>query len=200
MFCFAVGSDSRFKAFKVLMATTVSSQIWCSANSKAECQSSAANDDHQHHDEGPEDIELDLGSAYWNEALQQLRWSCVNCDRSVVDYECGLQKLQRGAKLDQRIKEAAVAVSNFGIMDRKLYMAWTGQTFVKPGVMPPPLPCLHDIATWPMDDVLVYDHPKWQLFVGSLVCPMRFDQLGVKPDIVIAMNGDDRSIPYEPCD
>ena len=36
-----------------------------------------------------------------------------------------------------------------------------------------------------MDDVLVYDHPKWQLFVGSLVCPMRFDQLGVKPDIVI---------------
>ena len=36
-----------------------------------------------------------------------------------------------------------------------------------------------------MDDVLVYNHPKWQLFVGSLVCPMRFDQLGVKPDIVI---------------
>ena len=124
MFCFAVGSDSRFKAFKVLMATTVSSQIWCSANSKAECQSSAANDDHQHHDEGPEDIELDLGSAYWNEALQQLRWSCVNCDRSVVDYECGLQKLQRGAKLDQSIKEAAVAVSNFGSMDMKLYKAW----------------------------------------------------------------------------
>ena len=200
MFCFAVGSDSRFKSFKALMATTVSSQIWCSANSKAECQSSAANDDHQHQDEDPEDIELDLGSAYWNEALQQLRWSCVNCDRSVFDYEWGLQKLQRGAKLDQRIKEAAVDVSNFGIMDRKLYMAWTGQTFVKPGVMPPPLPCLHDIATWPMDDVLVYDHPKWQLFVGSLVCPMRFDQLGVKPDIVIAMNGDDRSIPYEPCD
>eukprot|EP00439_Symbiodinium_sp_Y106_P073103 s4036_g13.t1 len=113
-----------FKAFKVLMATTVSSQIWCSANSKAECQSSAANDDHQHHDEGPEDIELDLGSAYWNEALQQLRWSCVNCDRSVVDYECGLQKLQRGAKLDQSIKEAAVAVSNFGSMDMKLYKAW----------------------------------------------------------------------------
>ena len=82
MCCFVVGSDSRFKSFKALMATAESSQIWCSANSKAECQSSAANDDHQHHDEGPEDIELDLGSAYWNEALQQLRWSCVNCDRS----------------------------------------------------------------------------------------------------------------------
>ena len=96
------------------MARTVSSQIWCSANSKAECQSSSANDDHQLHDEDPEDIGLDLGSAYWNEALQQLRWSCVNCDRS-ADYECGLQKLQRGAKLDQRIKEAAVAVSDIWI-------------------------------------------------------------------------------------
>ena len=116
------------------------------------------------------------------------------------DYECGLQKLQRGAKLDQRIKDAAVAVTDFGYMDMKLHKAWTGQTNVTPGVMPPPLPCQHDIATWPMDDVLGYDHPKWQLFVGSLVCPMRFDQLGVKPDIVIAMNGDDRSIPYEPCD
>ena len=110
-------------------------------------QSSAANDDHQHHDEDPEDIELDLGSACWNEALQQLRWSCVNCDRSVFDYECGLQKLQRGAKLDQSIKEAAVAVSNVGSMDMKLYKAWTGQTKVKPGVMPPPLPCQHDVAT-----------------------------------------------------
>ena len=61
---FAVSNDSRCKSFKVLMATIVSSQI--SANSKAECQSSAANDDHQHHDEDPEDIELDLGSAYWD--------------------------------------------------------------------------------------------------------------------------------------
>ena len=145
MFCsFAVGSNSRFKSFKALMATTVSSQIWCSANSKAECQSAAANDDH--HDEDPEDIELDLGSAYWNEALQQLRWSCVNCDRSVADDECGLQKLQRGAKLDQRIKEAAVAATNVGYTDMKLYKAWAGQTNVMPGVMPPPLPCHRDVA------------------------------------------------------
>ena len=112
---FCGGSNSRFKSFKELMATTLSSEIWGSANLKAKCQSCAANDDH--HDEDPEDIELDLGSAYWSEALQQLRWSCVHCDRSIADYECGLQKLQRGAKLDQTIKEAAAAVTNFGYMD-----------------------------------------------------------------------------------
>ena len=95
----------------------------------------------------------------------------VNCDRSVADYECGLQKLQRGAKRDQRIKEAAVAVTNFGYMDMKLHKAWTGQTNVKPGAMPPPLPCQHDVATWPMDDVLVYDNPKWQLFVVPSCLP-----------------------------
>ena len=50
LFCsFAIGSNSRFKSFKALMATTLSSEIWGSANLKAECQSSAANDDH--HDE-----------------------------------------------------------------------------------------------------------------------------------------------------
>ena len=66
--------------------------------------------------------------------------------------------------------------------------------------MPPPPPSQHDVHTWPMDDVLIYDHPKWQLFVGSLGCPIRIDKMQVKPDIVIAMNGDDRSRQCEPWD
>ena len=56
------------------------------------------------------------------------------------------------------------------------------------------------IGTWPMDEVLIYDHCEWQLFVGSPVCPIRFCRLRVKPGIVIAMIRDDRFRPCEPWD
>ena len=60
----------------------------------------------------------------------------------------------------------------------KLFEAWTGQTDVMSNP-PPPKPCQQDVGTWPMDDVLIYDHFKRQLFVGILVCPIR---VWVAPD------------------
>ena len=74
----------------------------------------------------------------------------------------------------------------------KLYEAWNGQTAAKP--------CRQHVGTWPMDAVLVYDDCEWQPFVGSLVSPSRLCRLRVKPDIVTAMNRDDRSRPFEPWD
>ena len=184
---------------------TESNAMWCSMSSydsKAECQSGSPGSSAHPHDMDPQGIEIDVefGSAYWNQALKQLQWTCLNCDRSPLDYDSGVQMLRRAAKLDQRIKEATVAVQDFGPLDMKLYKAWTGQTVGKKGAMPPPPPSQHDVHTWPMDDVLIYDHPKWQLFVGSLGCPIRIDKMQVKPDIVIAMNGDDRSRQCEPWD
>ena len=55
-------------------------------------------------------------------------------------------------------------------------------------------------ATTESTPVLIYDHCKWQLFVGSLVCPIRFGSLRVQPGIVVAMNTDDRRRPCEPWD
>ena len=155
---------------------TESNAMWCSMSSydsKAECQSGSPGSSAHPHDMDPQGIEIDVefGSAYWNQALKQLQWTCLNCDRSPLDYDSGVQMLRRAAKLDQRIKEATVAVQDFGPLDMKLYKAWTGQTVGKKGAMPPPPPSQHDVHTWPMDDVLIYDHPKWQLFVGSLGCP-----------------------------
>ena len=59
------------------------------------------------HDMDPQGIEIDVefGSAYWNQALKQLQWTCLNCDRSPLDYDSGVQMLRRAAKLDQRIKK-----------------------------------------------------------------------------------------------
>ncbi|CAE7702973.1 unnamed protein product [Symbiodinium sp. KB8] len=67
-------------------------------------------------------------------------------------------------KLGQWMKEAEYQVQDFGALDMKLHKAWSGQTA--------PKPCQQDVGTWPMDDVLIYDHCEWQLFVGSLVCPI----------------------------
>ena len=184
-----------------LMVMTEPSQAWNSFNEKAECQSQSGSQTSlaDHDDNDPEGMEHDVGT-FWNQALEQLKWSCLNCNRSVMDWQLGLQRIQRAAKLDQRIKDAALAIHDYGAIDMKLYQAWTGQTVVKPGAMPPPPASQHDVHTWPMDDVLIYDHRKWQLFVGSLGCPIRLDKMQAKPDIVIAMNGDDRGRPYEPWD
>ena len=74
-----------------------------------------------HHDNDPEGIEIDFGSDYWNQALKQ--WTCVNCERSILDYESGVQMLQRAARLGQKIKEAAAAIQDFGLLDMKLCKA-----------------------------------------------------------------------------
>ena len=124
--------------------------------------------------------------------LRQLRWNCVNYDREVREYTNDLHKTQRAAKLDQWVKEAECQVQDFGILDMKLYKAWNGQAA--------PKPCQQDARAWLMDDVLIYDHCEWQLFVGSLVCPIRFCKLRVQSDIVIAMKRDGRSRPCEPWD
>ena len=189
------------------MAMTEASQACCSLNEEAECQSDQASlsseliamtEANQSCCSFNEKAECH--GQYWNQALEQLKWTCLHCHRSVLDFEHAKQRLQRAAKLDQRTKEAALAIHDYGAIDMKLYKAWTGQTVVKPGKMPPPPASQHDIHTWPMDDVLIYDHPKWQLFVGSLCCPIRLDKMQAKPDIVIAMNGDDQARQYEPWD
>ena len=64
--------------------------------------------------------DLDLGSDYWNEALRQLRWNCVNYGREDREYTYGLHKLRRAANLDQWIKEAEAAVQEFGTLDMSL--------------------------------------------------------------------------------
>ncbi|CAE7588087.1 unnamed protein product, partial [Symbiodinium necroappetens] len=88
---------------------------------------------------------------------------------------------------------AECQVDNFGRLDMKLYNAWNG-------LLAAPKPSLADLDTWPMDDVLIYNHPQYHLYVGSLVCPFRFDELRMYPDVVIAMNRDDPPRSCEPSD
>ena len=135
----------------------------------------------------------DLGNDYWNTALQTLQWHCINYEREVHEYVYSLSMLRRAAKLDESIKKAECQVDNFGRLDMKLYNAWNG-------LLAAPKPSQADLDTWPMDDVLIYNHPQWHLYVGSLVCPVRFDELRMYPDVVIAMNRDDPPRPCEPSD
>ena len=135
----------------------------------------------------------DLGNDHWNAALQTLQWHCINYEREVHEYVYSLNMLRRAAKLDEWIKKAECQVDNFGRLDMKLYNAWNG-------LLAAPKPSQADLDTWPMDDVLIYNHPQWHLYVGSLVCPVRFDELRMYPDVVIAMNGDDPPRSCEPSD
>ena len=139
----------------------------------------------------------DLGNDYWNTALQTLQWHCINYEREVHEYIYiyiySLSMLRRAAKLDESIKKAECQVDNFGRLDMKLYNAWNG-------LLAGPKPSQADLDTWPMDDVLIHNHPQWQLYVGSLVCPVRFDELRMYPDVVIAMNRDDPPRSCEPSD
>ena len=134
-----------------------------------------------------------LGSDHWNAALQTLQWHCINYEREVHEYVYSWHKLRKAAKLDEWIKKAECPVDDFGRPDMKLHNAWNG-------LLGAPKPRQGNPDTWPMDDVLIYSRPQWQLYVGSFVCPLRFAELRMYPDIVIAMNGDDQPRSCEPSD